>query len=225
MRILPALFSALFGVWSFSAGAADAALSFRGIELGTRLADFKKLPAPTNKKNTKVLCTGDKEADSLQFSSVKLNNMLGTAGAKQCRFVGPAKYSKGRLEEVYLEFGSTTAAVSFLFTPPGIPDEAGAKLYFINLSPENRYYEPILNALTIKYGPPTETRSEEKLNRMGAKFQNFLSTWKVGGVILTVEKYGSRVDEMNITFLAPEMALAVDEFSSKLQGNIDAGKL
>lgn len=62
-----------------------------------------------------------------------------------------------------------------------------------------------LNALTVKYGPPTVKNSVIQ-NRMGASFDQVEASWKDGATALTLMKHGSTIDSPVLRLTGSELA-------------------
>jgi hypothetical protein len=62
-------------------------------------------------------------------------------------------------------------------------------------------YDTMASAFTERYGPPTTTKKETIQNRMGASFQNELLFWRGPNISILLQKYGSKLDDGNATFV------------------------
>jgi hypothetical protein len=71
------------------------------------------------------------------------------------------------------------------------------------LFPSANFYQ-IKTAFVERYGEPTERRTQEIQNRMGARFENELLEWKGEKVLIDLRRYSSRVTESNATIRTVE---------------------
>jgi hypothetical protein len=70
----------------------------------------------------------------------------------------------------------------------------------VSISFHVNLYQRILGALVTKYGKPDDTKTEEVQNKMGAKFDNEISSWNVSGVTLTINKYGDDLTKSSVLY-------------------------
>lgn len=84
-------------------------------------------------------------------------------------------------------------------------------------------FEDTLNALTVKYGPPTVKNSVIQ-NRMGASFDQVEATWKDGALLLALLKHSSTIDNPVLRLtgaeLLKEVAKRSQEKAQKGAGNL-----
>jgi len=84
-------------------------------------------------------------------------------------------------------------------------------------------FDDTLNALTVKYGPPTVKNSVIQ-NRMGASFDQVEATWRDGASLLTLLKHGSTIDNPVLRLTGAELVKDVakrnQEKAQKGAGNL-----
>lgn len=73
----------------------------------------------------------------------------------------------------------------------------------------------IRDALVVKYGEPTETKTEEWKSRAGASFQGQVLTWARSGGEIRVTELGGRIDESRLTMQSPKYKAWVVETAKK----------
>lgn len=78
---------------------------------------------------------------------------------------------------------------------------------------KNFDFEKALNSLEAKYGP-AEIKDSMIQNRMGAKFDQKIATWRNDQVQLQIKKHGSKLNESVLT-LAGQVAIEYGRQSAK----------
>jgi hypothetical protein len=184
----------------FGSAASAEPFSFRGVPLGTTLADFRKIPFPDAKyPNTRVLCSGDKELlKLLDVERPPLSSDLTRIGVTACNFYSP---SNGRLFRNAPDFANVGGyETTFYFSPASFQEPLRLRLYLISVTPASRHHQTIVDALTSKYGKPTDSSIAKIKNRMGAEFDDETTVWTADGSTILVRKYNGDINQSLITY-------------------------
>jgi hypothetical protein len=174
--------------------------SFRGIPLGTTVADFRKTPFPDTKyPNTRILCSGDKELlKLLDVERPPLSSDLTRIGVTACNFYSP---SNGRLFRNAPDFANIGGyETTFYFSPASFQEPLRLRLYLISITPASRHHQTIVDALTSKYGKPTNSSTAKIKNRMGAEFDDETALWALDGSTILVKKYNGEIGQSLVTY-------------------------
>ncbi|MFK4705990.1 hypothetical protein ABIC83_002829 [Roseateles asaccharophilus] len=85
-------------------------------------------------------------------------------------------------------------------------------------------FDEALDALKVKFGPPTSFQSSWISNRMGAQFQQMEATWVDGAERLVLTRHGAEIDKPSLVYTgaraAEQSKRERDEQAKKAAGNI-----
>jgi hypothetical protein len=193
-----------------SAYGADKPYDFKGIQLGKSQADFRKTssPNPDPRQHGRVLCTGD-DKDQIALWTTADENL---SGITKCIFFGSFDLSTGLTlhgEQLALDMGGSKYAsyrYSFFFVPD--PKDHVPKLYRIMLPTNLGAMEDVIEALTDKFGPATNSSTGVVRNKLGAKFTQKTYTWTNSTSQILVQGPWSEIDDMVVVY----RLLSLDEF-------------
>lgn len=183
---LPA--TACIAVTALSAAGAEIRaepFAFRGIALGTSLADLRRIQFP-EAPGARILCSHDAEASEIRpIADTSISDEDARAGSVVCgaytfeKALGPASQvlpPEWLLSR--LDVGAIEAAPVFWFVPEnGGETETTGRLYRIAMRSNSAYFPATRAAFIRRYGPPTEVKTE-KLRQEGKRDLPFETvTW------------------------------------------------
>jgi hypothetical protein len=188
-----------------SAYGADKPYDFKGLQLGMSQSDFRKAryPDPRDTKG-RVLCTKDKEGDAIALAALAISpapsDDEAISGVRKCIFFG--SIWKGSPEsQLGLSMGGSNYVSyrhAFLFVPD--PQDHVPKLYRIVLPTNIGAMKDVVDALTDKFGGPTDTSTGLVQNHLGAKFTQRTYTWTNSLSQIFIEGPWSKIDDMVVTY-------------------------
>ena len=76
-------------------------------------------------------------------------------------------------------------------------------------------YAGLKSALTERFGAPASSEEQEVQNKLGTKFTNEVTIWQKGDDKLTLQKFGSNINEGSLRLSSIEYELQRAELSAK----------
>jgi hypothetical protein len=193
--------------------------AFRGIPLGTPLADFRKMPYPDAAKDPKArpLCRGDKELTRDTFGRIDLSNALIRVGVVACKYFTAGSRGIPGVYAAAPDFANIGGyETTFLFASAAFQEPIRFRLYMVMVTPRSDHYQTIVDALAVKYGKPTDVAISKVKNRMGAEFSDEVATWKNDSSSITVKKFNDNVGQSIVLFLSDPISDAVNNATAAL---------
>jgi hypothetical protein len=219
----------LVGLLMSSLGTAASAepFAFRGIPLGTALADFRKMPYPDAAKDPKArpLCRGDKDLSRDPSARIDLSDAFVRIGVVACKYFTPGPRGISGIYAAAPDFANIGGyETTFLFAPAAFHEPLRLRLYMVMVTPRSDHYQTIVDALAVKYGKPTDVAVSKVKNRMGAEFNDEVATWKNDSSSITVKKFNDNIGQSIVLFLSDPLSDAVNNATAAL-ANENAKKL
>jgi hypothetical protein len=163
-------------------------------------ADFRKVGYPRYSGAGHVLCTGD--TNRFETAYINTNEDEDLSGVTKCVFVGSRGFSySSDDEQLELDMGGSHYAsytYSFSFVPD--PKDHVPKLYRIVLPTGIGAMKDIVEALTDKFGPPTNTSTGSVQNKLGARFSQRTYTWTNSASQIFVQGPWGEVEDMVVIY-------------------------
>lgn len=188
----------LFLTVSLSAGAADVtqwpdAYSRRNYTLGMSLSEFRSTRHPDQKEwpNAYPVCTDEPKAATYPFSAdLNISSDWKGVGVVQCTFfydisAMPRPFGAG------LVLGGINSHTEFFFIPPSSGEEP--RLFYITSGGPTENYDDLVLTFTEALGKPTSVKSERLQNKIGAEFNNTVTTWANKSSEIVVNRYGDTI--------------------------------
>ncbi|MBA2689986.1 MAG: hypothetical protein H0U63_04205, partial [Burkholderiales bacterium] len=105
---------------------------------------------------------------------------------------------------------------TFFFSPATFQEPLRQKLYLISITPRSEHYETIVAALVTRYGKPSGVAASKIKTRMGAEFDDEISTWKTDSSTITVRKFNDDIRQSIVLYLLDPVADAVNAATAAL---------
>jgi hypothetical protein len=149
---------------------------FKGISLGITLDQFRKTAHPEGLKSH-VVCTGD-TTDNFVYRDLEVTGDDKELGIINCGFYGILPEYPGNGETMlWLNMGGGRF-VSGVYQFSFIRDrDEVMKLFKIVLYSNVGAMQDVIDALTDKFGPASDTQTDIVQNSMGAKYPQHTYTW------------------------------------------------
>lgn len=178
--------------------------AFRGINLNITLSEFRRTPFPDSAKypNSKVLCSGDKEVAKSSME-IHISKTFKRVGVVACRFFSPAekRFGGGYWQNAPDFAGIGGYETTFFFSPPAFEEPFKSRLYQISVEIPSDKFGAALNALTVRYGEPTNLIQQTLQTQIGATFNNEIALWQAPNVGITITRYTDTIKRSSILYL------------------------
>lgn len=189
----------LIALFSINA-VADETVELRGAKLGMGLTEFRQLQWPDVDLKSYypeypvTVCANDGVPE---YGYAKSKNPL----FLKCTWMQPT-YSAGkrRYGKAFLTIGKSKAlSTEYTFVRKTVDEDF--LLFRIHSTLNNNYHDYLVDALTKKYGQPSDIKTDTVQNRMGASFESQATTWSLGDNSIFLNQRLLKIDEMVITFI------------------------
>lgn len=191
-------------------------LDFRGIELGTSLADLRRIVFP-EARGAQILCTHDLELQHIRpIPDLAADEAAARAGAIACAALAlasvpglPAGSRQTELSRALINAGGIDVQPVYWLVPaPGGEVEETARLYRIVLRSNADFWPRTIAAFTRRYGQPTEAGQSAFTSDDGRRLANGTAFWRVGETSIQIVQRNGSVSRMTIVYehhgLSPE---------------------
>lgn len=180
---------------------------FKGAKLGMTIAEWKALPFPGNPENSKdygskssppiaPVCKGDPGSDKM---------MAFVSDAEKASNVIVCQYGyEWKITDTYTSFKSAYVSVGTHITDDVEYKFLDGKLYEINITGSNNLLSDVMDGLTAKFGAPTSVVNDTTQNKAGATFPHTEKTWSNPVASIHMETPYTKIDNMNVTYLAAD---------------------
>jgi hypothetical protein len=182
------------------------AYGFRGMRLGTSLADFRKAPFPEAGGTASVVCSSDPDASKVT-GSIDLNPLQKAAGVVVCGYFTKDPKAPDRLQSAAVTVGPAgqpATELTYNFVPD--PVDGTPKLYLISAVTAAVRLKQVLSDLEAEYGPGSSHTEEAIEPPMGTPYTEIIATWAnpISGITVQTPFYG----RANLGILYTENRLA-----------------
>jgi len=206
--------------------------SLRGIQLGISVKNFKTIPYPDPNKykmnkgkvlsyDFQNLCTGNSKVKDIRVQSIlAVNAFEQKIGMKKCNFFWHTIVTEGEEYTIETPFFMANLKVkaSFDFIPSATkPNEY--VLFRISIDhPLDRWHH-LTQALSKKYGEPTEHESTMAQNAFGTRYERHTARWRRDGSTISVWQNTTDLKKMNTTYTLDRELSRIADLKSKFQGD------
>jgi hypothetical protein len=188
--------------------------SFRGVALGTSLADLRRLRYP-EAPSARILCSHDAEVRDIRpTEDFVAAGPEAEAGVRVCsafvfgHVIGPT--TSGLQPEwmpARVKIGNIEVSPAFWFVPgPDGRAETSGRLYRISMRSNTAFWDETLAAFTRRYGKPTSVeKGSFPVYRVGL-VENETVTWANPESTIRLVKRAGRISRMTIVYEHSQLA-------------------
>ena len=172
--------------------------SYRWINLGVPLSEFRKNYWDGLSRPPDLVCTGDRTTSTVAQAATAMPHAFTRAGIRKCAFFDIRGYPTGP----DLGYISTPSA-SLLFTHQN--GRADPLLAAITAEFASSYYDRLVHLLKVRYGEPRASNEMDFVTRAGPSFRNQKLTWGTTARPLVVTRYDKSLETSKLEVLDVEL--------------------